>query len=97
MSKLAKEGVLNQLTMVKLPRCESCLVSKATIKPFNNAMRASSPLKLIYSNIYKPMNAKARHGAIYFITLINDHSRYGYVYLLSHCYEALHVFKRFVA
>ena len=43
------------------------------------------------------MNVKARHGYVYFITLIDDVSRYGYVYLLSNRYEALSVFKRFVA
>jgi len=42
------------------------------------------------------MNVKARHGAIYFITLIDDYSQYGYVYLLPHRYEALDVFKYFV-
>jgi len=42
------------------------------------------------------MNIKTRHGAINFITLIDDYSRYGYVYLLSHCYGALDVFKHFV-
>jgi len=43
------------------------------------------------------MNVKARHGITYFITLIDDYSRYEYVYLLSHRYEALDVFKCFVA
>jgi len=43
------------------------------------------------------MNIKARCGAIYFITLIDDYSRHGYVYLLSHCYKRLDVFKRFLA
>jgi len=42
------------------------------------------------------MNVKARHGPIYFITLMDDYSRYGYVYLLSHRYKALDVFKRYV-
>jgi len=42
------------------------------------------------------MNVKACHRAIYFITLIDDYSQYGYTYLLSHRYEALDVFKRFV-
>ena len=97
MGRLAKEGLLDRLTRVKLPRCEPCLAGKATIKPFGKAMRASSPLELIHSDICGPMNVKARHGAIYFITLIDDYSRYGYVYLLSHHYEALDVFKRFVA
>jgi len=98
MGRLAKEGLLDRLTRVKLPRCEPCLAGKATIKPFSKAMRDwSSPLELIHSDICGPMNVKARHGDIYFITLIDDYSRYGYVYLLSHRYEALDVIKRFVA
>ena len=80
-----------------MPRCELCLAGKAAIKPFSKAIRASSPLELIPSDICEPMNIKAHHGAIYFITLIDDYSRYGYVYLLSHRYEALDVFKHFVA
>jgi len=97
MGRLARKGLLDRLTRVNLPRYEPCLAGKATIKPFSKAMRASSPLKLIHSDICGPMNVKARHGTIYFITLIDDYSRYGYMYLLSHRYEALDVFKRFVA
>ena len=97
MGRLAKEGLLDRLTMVKLPRCELCLAGKATIKPFSKAMRTSSPLELIHSDIFEPMNVKSRHGAIYFITLTDNYSRYGYAYLLSHRCEALNVFKRFVA
>jgi len=94
-SGLAKEGILDGLTRKKLPKCMACLEGKATIKPFGKASRASSPLELIYSNIYGPMNVKAHHGAICFITLIDDYSRYRYVYLLSHRYETLDVFKCF--
>ena len=43
------------------------------------------------------MNKKACHGASYFLTLIDDYSRYSYIYLLSHRHEALDCFKRFVA
>jgi len=42
------------------------------------------------------MNVKAHYGAIYFITLIDDYSQYGYVYLLSHRYEVLDEFKHFL-
>ena len=42
------------------------------------------------------MNVKARDDAIYFITLVDDYSRYGYVYILFHRYEAFNVFKHFV-
>jgi len=80
-----------------LPRYESCLAGKATAKPFGKASRASSPLELIHSDICGLMNVKARHGPFYFLTFIDDYSRYGFVYLLSHRYEELDVFKCFVA
>ena len=96
MTRLAKEGLLGSLTKVRLPKCEPCLVGKATKKPFGKACRALGALDLIHSDICGPMNVKARNGAIYFLTFINDYSRYGYVYLLSHRHEALDVFKRFV-
>jgi len=66
MSRLAKEGLLDRLTKVKLPKCESCLAGKATAKPFGKASRESSPLELIHFDIYGPMNVKACHGAFYF-------------------------------
>ena len=68
-----------------------------TKKPFRKASRALSSLELIHSDICGPMNVKARNGAVYFLTFIDDFSRYGYVYILSHRHEALDVFKRFVA
>jgi len=80
-SRVAKEGLLGRFTKVKLPKCESCLAGKATAKPFG---KASSPLELIHSNICGPMNVKARHGGFYFLTFIDDYSRYGYLYLLAH-------------
>ena len=51
MGRLAKEGLLDQLARVKFSRCKLCLAGKATIKPFSKAMRASSPLDLIHSDI----------------------------------------------
>jgi len=72
MARLAKEGLLGQLTKVRLPRCEPCLADKATKKPFGKASRALGSLELIHSNICEPMNVKACTGAIYFLTLIHD-------------------------
>ena len=66
-------------------------------KPFGKALRALSPLGIIHSDICRPINVKSHHKAIYFVIFIDDYSRYGYVYLLSHRYEALDLFKCFVA
>ena len=43
------------------------------------------------------MNIRARHGAQYFITFIDDFTRFGHVYLISHRYEALDCFKSYSA
>uniref|UniRef100_A0A2N9IQ42 Integrase catalytic domain-containing protein n=1 Tax=Fagus sylvatica TaxID=28930 RepID=A0A2N9IQ42_FAGSY len=97
MARLAREGLLGPLAKVDLPICEPCLAGKACRKPFGKAVRATQPLELIHSDIYGPMNVKARHGASYFLTFIDDYTRYGYVQLIAHRYEALDCFKRFVA
>ncbi|KAK2989564.1 hypothetical protein RJ640_018326 [Escallonia rubra] len=69
-----------------------------TKKPFGKVGRATQPLEVVHSDICGPMSVKARHGASYFFTLIDDYTRYGYVYLISHRYnKALDCFKRFVA
>jgi len=55
-------------------------------------MRTLSPLELIHSEIYGPMNVKARHEAIYFITLVDDYRQHGTCTYYSHRYEALDAF-----
>uniref|UniRef100_A0A2N9IVG1 CCHC-type domain-containing protein n=1 Tax=Fagus sylvatica TaxID=28930 RepID=A0A2N9IVG1_FAGSY len=97
MARLAREGLLGPLAKVDLPICEPCLAGKACRKPFGKAMRATQPLELIHSDICGPMNVKAHHGASYFLTFIDDYTRYGYVQLIAHRYEALDCFKHFVA
>ena len=42
------------------------------------------------------MNVKARHGAYYFITFIDDFTRFGHIYLISHKSEALDCFRRYL-
>ena len=42
------------------------------------------------------MNVRARHGGFYFITFIDDYTRYGHVYLISHKSEALDYFRRYM-
>jgi hypothetical protein len=46
--------------------------------------RASDLLELVYTDVCGPMSTTARGGFQYFITFIDDFSRYGYVYLMKH-------------
>ncbi|KAL2252665.1 UNVERIFIED_CONTAM: Retrovirus-related Pol polyprotein from transposon TNT 1-94 [Sesamum indicum] len=79
-----------------LPACESCLKRKMTKKPFvGQSTLVSCLLDLIYSDVCGPLNTQVGGGFFYFITFADDHSRYGYVYLMRYKYEAFGRFKEF--
>ena len=42
------------------------------------------------------MNVRARHGASYFITFIDDYTRYGHVYFISLKSQALDCFIQYI-
>ncbi|KAL0286659.1 UNVERIFIED_CONTAM: hypothetical protein Sradi_7142600 [Sesamum radiatum] len=44
---------------------------------------ANGLLDLVHTDICGPLSIPARGGFSYFITFTDDHSRYGYVYLMS--------------
>ena len=69
-----------------------------TKRPFKTkGYRAKEPLELIHSDVCGPINVKARGGYEYFITFIDDYSRYGYVYLMQRKSETFEKFKEFRA
>ncbi|KAL0420391.1 UNVERIFIED_CONTAM: hypothetical protein Slati_3062000 [Sesamum latifolium] len=47
------------------------------------------------ADVCGPLNTQARDGFFYFITFTDDHSRYGYVYLMRYKSEAFGRFKEF--
>ena len=96
MNRLAKEGLLGQIEKVNLPNCEHCLKEKMTKKLFGTGTRTDNPLQLIHTDVCGPMNVRARHGAYYFITFIDDCMKYGQIYLISHKSEVLSCFKTFM-
>ena len=57
---------------------------------------ANGPLDLIHSDVCGPMSTHAKGGFFYFITVIDDHSRYGYLYLMRYKSEAFEKFKKFI-
>ena len=56
-----------------------------TKKPFvGQSTLANGLLDLIYTDVCGPLNTPAKGGYSYFITFNDDHSRYGYVYLMRY-------------
>ena len=96
--RLVKDGPLKELKVSSLPVCKSCLEGKMTKRSFTaKGQRAKEPLELVHSDVCGPMNTQARGGYEYFVTFIDDYSRYGYVYLIQRKSETFGKFKEFLA
>ena len=67
-----------------------------TKTPFTRqSERANELLGLIHSDICGLLSSTAREGFQYFITFIDNFSRYGYVYLMKHKSKSFEKFKVF--
>jgi len=74
---------------------EVCIQAKMTNKPFPKVERNSQLLELVHSDICEINGMLTRGGKRYFITFIDDYSRFTYVYLLRTKDEAFGKFKEF--
>ena len=71
-------------------------MGKMTKTPFSGAMeQANDLLEIIHTDVCGPMSVDARGGYRYFLTFIDDFSRYGYIYLIKHKFETFEKFKEF--
>ena len=93
--RLVKDGVLSTLDYTDLETCVDYIKGKQTSKFKKNANRSSNILEIIHTAIY--CLEMDMPGQKYFITFVDDYSRYVYVYFLHNKYEALHAFKVFKA
>src|SRR4051812_14418519 len=67
-----------------------------TKTPFSGTMeRATNLLEIIHTDVCGPMSVEARGGYRYVLTLTDDLSRYGYIYLMKHKSETFKKFKEF--
>ncbi|KAL0349880.1 UNVERIFIED_CONTAM: hypothetical protein Sradi_4137200 [Sesamum radiatum] len=89
MKRLVDSKSLEIDNLDNLPASEFYLKGKMTRKPFvGQSMFANGLLDLIHTDICGPLNTQAKGGFSYFITFTDDHSKYGYVYLMRYKSEA---------
>jgi transposase InsO family protein len=98
MSRLSSLNLIPNLSIVKYSKCQSCVQSKQPRKPHKAAEdRHLAPVELIHSDICEMNGMLTEGGQRYFMTMIDDASRYCYVYLLKTKDEALNCFKTYKA
>jgi hypothetical protein len=73
---LSKAGYIPKLSFSDHQFCEHCEYGKQVATPYpTGALRESSPLDLVHSDICGPMPHQFLGGASYFVTFINDATR----------------------
>ncbi|GKE22807.1 retrotransposon protein, putative, ty1-copia subclass, partial [Tanacetum coccineum] len=94
LEKLQHDGLLNLTNIKFFEKCAACMSGKMARKPFSHQVeRAKDILGLIHTDVCGLFRIMSRQGANYFVTFIDEFSRYGYVYLLKHKHEVFENFK----
>ena len=83
MKRMIKCGLIS-CDVDKFKKCEICVKSKMIKKPFKSVERNLDLLELVHTDICELNGILTRGGNRYFITFIDDSSRFTYVYLLKH-------------
>ena len=78
--------------------CDGCAIGKQHKHPFSerNESEANDLLELIHSDVCGPMNIDSMGSSRYFVTFIDDYSRYTTVYMIKHKSQVTEKFKEFV-
>nr|GEW44047.1 zinc finger, CCHC-type [Tanacetum cinerariifolium] len=94
MQDMSKDGLISAINM-DTEKCKTCILNKITKKPFQNVKRETKVLELIYGDLCNLHATLSLGNKKYFVTCIDDASRFFYVYLLHSKDEALDKFKVF--
>jgi len=76
--------------------CDGCALGKQHRTPFPqvSAYRASGGLDLVHGDLCGPITPPTPGGKLYFLLIVDDHSRYMWLELLATKDEALSSFKK---
>ena len=88
-------GLLPKFGINKTLKCEICVESKFATKPFKSIERSSELLELDHSDVCDLKMTPTRGGRKYFITFIDDYSRFCYAYLLHRKDETIDLLKTY--
>lgn len=77
--------------------CRTCALSKSTHKvPKAAGIRATKPFEMIHSDLSGKMPVQSLGKTYYYISFIDDFTRYSYIYFLKEKSDALKAIKEFV-
>jgi transposase InsO family protein len=96
LEKLVKDEILSNLDFTDLGVCVDCIKGKQTKHTKKGATRSTKLLEIIHTDICGSFDTPSFGKEKYFITFIDDFSRYGYIYLLHEKSQAVNVFEVYI-
>ncbi|KAH9763957.1 hypothetical protein KPL70_001353 [Citrus sinensis] len=92
--ELSKQGVLGEDKIEPLEFCEECVLGKSSRVKFSTGAHVSrGTLEYVHADLWGPTQTASLGGARYFLSLIDDHSRMVWVYVLKNKDEVFEQFK----
>lgn len=81
---LASTGALGKLQTSDISDCCGCKLAKFSALPFTKSVSVSySPFDLVHSDVWGPSPVFTKGGSRYYVSFIDDYTRYCWVYLMK--------------
>ncbi|GJV83550.1 RNA-directed DNA polymerase, eukaryota [Tanacetum coccineum] len=81
---LASTGALEKLDAHDISDCSGCKLAKFSALPFDNSVSSSNaPFDLVHSDVWGPSPIYTKGGSRYYVSFIDDFTRYTWVYLMK--------------
>ena len=98
LSLLGKNGLLKDMEKPCMEFCEHCVYGKAYRVSFASSQHSSRDiLDYVHTDVWGPAKVASRGGSRYFVSFVDDRSRYVWVFFLAHKNEVFETFKKWKA
>jgi len=97
MERLIKNEILPYLDFMDLNICVGFIKGKQAKHTNKGATRNTQLLEIVHIDICGPFEVSSFEKKRYFITIIDEYSRYGYVYLLPEISQAMEMMQSYPA
>lgn len=99
---MVQNGAVNGIdviTKVNVPNCRGCIHGKSARAPIpqKSTDRCRAVLDLVHSDVCGPLQTQSLGGSRYFISFIDDHSRYCWLYAIRAKSEVFFTFRNWMA
>ena len=95
---LVSTGDLGNLNSQDISDCSGCKLAKFSALPFHKSVSSSlAPFDLVHSDVWGPAPVSTKGGSRYYVSFVDDFTRYTWVYLMKRRSDFLSIYRDFRA